>query len=280
MSSSLNSEVCELEDPRLSIAIDNFRSEIAALFKKSMISAGYKPSETDECDQAYMTFVEKALREESSRIQRMRNAMYKNSAVGYLDESNHEPVKAEDGSTHQHEHGICNHVATKVERKCLHSRHFHRLEGKCGHKAIVHKPPGGNPHIDFVVNDKVECYEGCNPMMDYSAFWPSSFSVEEGAALAPISTEEHKELLNMDHHHNEPQQHRTEQILYEDQQRQQLQCLGDDCKPPPNDPKIFDLKDLDMTCGEWSQIFSEDESSKSDEAALGTLFSLQKHSEV
>ena len=31
---------------------------------------------------------------------------------------------------------------------------------KCGHKAILHHPANGNPHIDFVVGDKVECYEG------------------------------------------------------------------------------------------------------------------------
>ena len=30
---------------------------------------------------------------------------------------------------------------------------------------IVHKPSGRQPHIDFLGNDKVECYEGCNPMI-------------------------------------------------------------------------------------------------------------------
>jgi len=292
---SIGMDMNQLEDPRLNIAIDNFRSEIAALFKKSMIRAGYAPSETDECDQAYMTFVEKALQEESSRIQRMRSAMMKNKSNGdlqvYFNGGNQEHGMTEEYSRalwmshshgHSHEHSIdhsidhSRHSIGKLERKCLHSRHFHRLEGKCGHQAIVHKPPGGNPHIDFVVNDKVECYEGCNPMIDYSAFWPSSFSAEEGAVVAQGAMEEQNGMFL-----NNNQGQLTQDAPNEDQQRYHyLQCLGEDCKPPPNDPKIFDFKDIDMTCGEWSKIFSEDDSSKSDEAALGTLFSLQKQSDV
>lgn len=288
--SSFSVDIGQLEDPRLSLAIDNFRSEIAALFKKSMINAGYKPSETDECDPAYMSFVEKALQEESSRIQRMRSAMNRDSSMvesqGFLeDESGHHDYQQEqpkvnhkcshnDSSIHPKSEGA------KSEKKCLlHSRHFHRLEGKCGHQAIVHKPPGGNPHIDFVVNNKVECYEGCNPMMDYSAFWPSSFSLEEGAAAFGVAstTEEQKELGMK----SDQEQESSEQIMYDDpQEYHHVQCPGDNCKPPTNDPKIFDLKDIDLTCGEWSKIFSEDDSSKSDEAALGTLFSLQKQSEL
>lgn len=278
--SSFSSDVGQFDDPRLGLAIDNFRSEIAALFKKSMINAGYNSSETDECDQAYMTFVEKALLEETSRIQRMRSAMNRESLTavkseqGYVDERSHEHQKTNQCS-HDHDAAYPKYGGPNSERKCLHSRHFHRLEGKCGHQAIVHKPPGGNPHIDFVVNDKVECYEGCNPMMDYSAFWPSSYSVEEGAAFGLAPMEDLKEPLKSE----KEQQHRSEQILYDEQQRDHMQCLGDNCKPPPNDPKIFDLKDIEFGA-EWSKIFSEDDSSKSDEAALGTLFSMQKHSEI
>lgn len=276
--SSFSVDIGQLVDPRLSLAIDNFRSEIAALFKKSMINAGYKPSETDECDQAYMTFVEKALQEESSRIQRMRSAMNRDSLAvetqGFLDESNHGHRRKTEECSHSHSASYPKFEAVESERKCVHSRHLHRLEGKCGHKAIVHKPPGGNPHIDFVVDDKVECYEGCNPMMDYSAFWPSSFSVEKCAPLGLGTTDEPKELLKPD------QEQQSEQILDDDQQRYLLPCQGESCKPPPSDPKIFDLKDIDLTCGEWSKIFADDDCSKSDEAALGTLFSLQKQSEI
>jgi hypothetical protein len=36
--------------------------------------------------------------------------------------------------------------------------HVHQLEGKCGHKAILHKPENGPVHIDFVAGDVIkEC---------------------------------------------------------------------------------------------------------------------------
>jgi len=54
---------------------------------------------------------------------------------------------------------------------CTHTRHVHLLQGKCGHKAILHQPPDGNPHIDFVVNDKVECYHG---LKANDGMWPSA----------------------------------------------------------------------------------------------------------
>lgn len=54
------------------------------------------------------------------------------------------------------------------------SQHKHRLEGKCGHRAIIHKPSDGNAHIDFVVDGQIECYEHCKPRMDdTTAFWLS-----------------------------------------------------------------------------------------------------------
>ena len=42
---------------------------------------------------------------------------------------------------------------------CFQGRHVHRLDGKCGHKAVLHHPAGDDrPHVDFIVNDKVECF--------------------------------------------------------------------------------------------------------------------------
>ena len=52
-------------------------------------------------------------------------------------------------------------------------RHIHRLEGKCGHPAVL---KGGTPHIDFVAGDKIECFEDVQVNSD---------SVVNGQALCP-----------------------------------------------------------------------------------------------
>ena len=65
-------------------------------------------------------------------------------------------------------------------KQCCGNQHVHRLEGKCGHKPILHKPSDGNAHIDFVVDGKIECYENCNPLMDSStAIWLSKFKCDK-----------------------------------------------------------------------------------------------------
>jgi len=58
----------------------------------------------------------------------------------------------------------------------------HRLEGKCGHQAVIHQPEGGQPHVDFVVDNKIECYGGLQGIKKESskqAFWPSKFSCDQ-----------------------------------------------------------------------------------------------------
>jgi len=149
----------------------------------------------------------------------------------------------------------------------------------CGHQAIVHKPPGGNPHIDFVVNDKVECFAGCNPLMDTEAFWPSNFSVEEAAADLIIQSD-----LGEDCNINMLTEHQR-QVLHQQQQNQQNIilhqqqgcCVEETCKLPKKDPKLFDLKDIDFDDDEWSPIRKDDENTEEDERLLGNLFSLKQH---
>ena len=89
----------------------------------------------------------------------------------YFDSTNNKissQVQQEPNSQHSHSH---NHGSSQS----CNNLHLHRLEGKCGHKAIIHKPADGNAHIDFVVDGKVECYENCQPMIDSTAFWLSKF---------------------------------------------------------------------------------------------------------
>jgi len=69
------------------------------------------------------------------------------------------------------------------ERRC-NGRHIHRLLGKCGHQAIVHNPHDGRPHIDFVVGDRVECYQNISPTTfprdkGGETIWPSRYKCIE-----------------------------------------------------------------------------------------------------
>ena len=66
---------------------------------------------------------------------------------------------------------------------CFQGRHVHRLDGRCGHKAVLHHPAGDpHPHVDFIVNGKVECFR--NKKVPKSAdgneaLWPSKFSCDD-----------------------------------------------------------------------------------------------------
>lgn len=82
--------------------------------------------------------------------------------------------------------------ATTEVRPCASTRrrrrHMHR-RGKCGHKAILHRPPGKPAHIDFVVGDMIECFEGIKPVgpSGEGAMWPSGFLCEEiGSPEDPV----------------------------------------------------------------------------------------------
>jgi len=272
-----------VQDPRYGLALDNFRSDVASLLKKSMINAGFKNSETDECDIAYISFAQNALDEERERIERIRKRMHPEPVEkNHFGDDSHSHAHS-----HSHSHSIAHsHSQPSQEKECMHSRHLHRLEGICGHQAIVHKPPGRQPHIDFLVNDKVECYEGCNPMMDSEAFWPSNFSANETAGMfkknlelddcnSNMLTEHQKQVLHL--------QQQSQRSLIQHQQKQKQCCEGVNCKPPAKDPKVFDLRDIDFDNGEWSQIGSklddlfESVDKEEDEKLLGSLFSLKQN---
>jgi hypothetical protein len=286
--SSITVAPVPVQDPRYELALGNFRSDVASLLKKTMINAGFTNVETDECDPAYIFFAQKALDEERERVERIRKRM--------------NPVSVEknqfgdDSRSHAHSHSNAHSYSNTIahshshashEKECLHSRHLHRLEGICGHQAIVHKPPGRQPHIDFLVNDKVECYEGCNPMMDSEAFWPSKFSANETDGMlkknldlddcnSNLLTEHQKQVSYL--------QQQSQCSLIQQQQKQQKQrCEGINCKPPTKDPKVFDLKDIDFDNGEWSQMGSklddlfESIDKEEDEKLLGSLFSLKQN---
>lgn len=84
----------------------------------------------------------------------------------------------------QHDHGddksnvVQDHSDEERNIVCFHGQHVHSLSGKCGHKPVIHIPEGGEPHIDFVVDGAIECYEGVKHVGSgdgHSFFWPSRF---------------------------------------------------------------------------------------------------------
>ena len=83
-------------------------------------------------------------------------------------------------------------------------RHVHRLEGKCGHKAILHYPKNGVAHIDFVVGDKVECYQGVfrsGSPLNMGGTWPSQYkcqdlSCKEQCSEHQVANHEHSDVCN------------------------------------------------------------------------------------
>lgn len=86
---------------------------------------------------------------------------------------------------------------------CFQGRHVHRLDGRCGHKAVLHHPAGDpHPHVDFIVNGKVECFRnagGIKSADGNEALWPSKFSCDD-AGCSDHSDCHHGEKGEMDCH--------------------------------------------------------------------------------
>jgi hypothetical protein len=118
-----------------------------------------------------------------------------------------------------------------AERECslVGGRHIHRLEGKCGHKAILHIPENGPVHIDFVVGNTVECYQDMQPISyENSAnttIWPSAYKCDDVSCAGMCGDE-----LLVTHQHSE-------------------KCLS------TVDPKVFHLDDIDIESKEWNIDF-------------------------
>jgi hypothetical protein len=161
----------------------------------------------------------------------------------------------DDSEQHPHHHGAHHRVdmAPQVERadpsssttaititspdlECVNetNRHIHRLGGKCGHIPILHQPAGGLPHIDFVVGDQVECYQGIQALSQ-DLLWPSSFCCED--LSCPDSCKE-------DVIPPKPKDH----------EHKHAECIIG------GDPKVFDLNELNLDGVEWNLDFANGDS--------------------
>eukprot|EP00554_Chaetoceros_debilis_P003117 CAMPEP_0194088470 /NCGR_PEP_ID=MMETSP0149-20130528/29261_1 /TAXON_ID=122233 /ORGANISM="Chaetoceros debilis, Strain MM31A-1" /LENGTH=522 /DNA_ID=CAMNT_0038772129 /DNA_START=135 /DNA_END=1703 /DNA_ORIENTATION=- len=322
-------------------ALNSFRVDVASLLKKSMLSAGFQQEQTEECDEAYLAFAERALSEETRRIKRIKSKLHpvvhargnngqnrnhvsfdtdhlaQNNSHAYNNGHSQSNIQNQsqiqsqsqnndrnqgNGQTqnnglilthdqghnhsHDHDHSQCrpnnsfmvessaqttnpkrNHSevaasTTETKKSCIHARHLHRLEGKCGHKAILHRPPNGSAHIDFLVDGKIECYQNYQPMADAAAsLWPSKFSCEE----------------LVDHAHEDEETGTNTKCAIKECDKFGTCDEDGTCKSIPYDPEILQLDDIDFNCDEWNPGISEDgRSNVDDEAVLGSLLKLSE----
>lgn len=191
-SSTTLSKVLEenIPDVKEQLALNLFRSECAALYSRCMQLAGYSPEEAQANSNTYKEFAYKAWSMEGKRLESQVGCMEPpslppTSLADDGDEEEEERVSEKvSAASPSHENGeTCSHHGDTCKKddgcgKCIGGRHVHRLDGKCGHKAIIHNPEGGSPHVDFVVDGKVECYQGIAPSGP-CAMWPSRYNCEQ-----------------------------------------------------------------------------------------------------
>lgn len=128
---------------------------------------------------------------------------------------------------------------------CFNGRHVHQLEGKCGHKAIIHKPEGGPAHIDFLVDGKVECYQDMKPANSLMALWPSRYNCDELSCLYEPGHEDHSKVLCGEQ-----------------------QCKNKCRDAKKMDSKVFCISDVNLNDKEWNADILEE---KGDETLLGLM---------
>jgi hypothetical protein len=189
------------------LALNLFETESASLYTKCMLMSGIDLSLAQPGTPTYMAFALKAWQAEGKRLQDMMTFSKEETAcmdpsdfsVGETagafkttaedvdaevsDADNEVESQSTGGNDPVHdgslEHPLQNqddHGSTTCD-----AQHFHLL-GQCGHRAIIHQPKDGAPHIDFIVNDQVECYMGLDSVpfgRSVDSAWPSKFKCME-----------------------------------------------------------------------------------------------------
>lgn len=221
------------------LALRLYRNESRALYQRCMLLAGFRPEDAEESASAHLQFAFSAWQMEGKRLQELMGEENRNSINGLtgLDaplkipqantpqqlqqqqrqqpqggqqqQSNPGPTQShshQHDNAHEHSHGHDHHHHGD-------GHHVHQLEGKCGHKAIIHQPKDGSAHIDFVVGDKVECYRGLHPVGNSKSvsIWPSKYKCEDLSCPIPCADQLVDDLTPGDF--NEPGSRSAPQIL-------------------------------------------------------------------
>jgi hypothetical protein len=200
-------------DPmKMQMALTLYKSETSAAIQRCMATAGFSPTEIMENHPAYLLMVSKAVENEVERVHRLRelfggqntddriNIPWNSCAASYA-ENDSTPPYLQSRECNELAHSLpsmsacpdekydsCVGARTErqgCEKKRHDGRHMHRLMGRCGHQAIVHYPPGGRPHVDFIVGDRIECYQNVSPTNlptegdSGETVWPSRYKCIE-----------------------------------------------------------------------------------------------------
>eukprot|EP00531_Pseudo-nitzschia_arenysensis_P020823 CAMPEP_0116147434 /NCGR_PEP_ID=MMETSP0329-20121206/17752_1 /TAXON_ID=697910 /ORGANISM="Pseudo-nitzschia arenysensis, Strain B593" /LENGTH=576 /DNA_ID=CAMNT_0003643361 /DNA_START=193 /DNA_END=1920 /DNA_ORIENTATION=- len=272
------------------MALDLYRSDVKGLYTKCLLLAGVDATLTDQNTPTYIKFALKAWEVEGKRLRNLQDKLkggkgtknvtidiYPRNMDGTLvsrpigkdDENNDAAIVSSDSDGHNENHnnehcshnhghnhgenngqnGVHDGSTLKHDKAKCDARHMHRL-GECGHRAIIHQPKDGSPHIDFIVNDHVECYGGQDSLSlagkSFDTAWPSKYKckdLEEPCAKAcgkSVASEHSSNWANMD--------------------------LG-------QEPKLFKLSEIDTGDSEWAFDANEE----SDGGVMG-LFKLGRES--
>ena len=268
---------------RQDLAVSLYQVENCALYQRSMLLAGYSPNiAQDERSHQHLHMAFSAWQAEGRRLAALRNELqgleantpapgHNGGSSGQSDQSPDRQGQDGNASSNQHftsynhggnesyhqddghgQHGQHHHHHSHSDIQSEHGRgacafesgrHNHRLEGRCGHQAIVHHPADGAAHIDFVVGDRIECYRGLEPLSSHASdnsaspikVWPSSYKCKE---------------LSCKH----------------DCRDTQLECKSKNSKDThpdccvAGDPKIYNTDDVDLQGDEWNSDFSNGDS--------------------
>lgn len=219
----------DAQSKKMDLALRLFEVDVKALYSKALLMGGFDPRDCQQNTLLYQEFARKAWEREAKRLRAQARAvgdysfdeLDRISGVASATTADVESLDKETDHDHDHDHSTNNdHHDDEGEKKCGEDcdyRHIHRIDGQCGHKAIIHKPKDGNAHIDFVVGDKVECYHGIEPLgKNFDAAWPSRYKCREAGDHGNCGSENFKGI--------------SEIII----------------------PKIFDLSEINLQDPEWN----------------------------
>jgi hypothetical protein len=172
------------------LALHLYEVESKALYSRCMLSAGMDAKRCQQSSEEYLNFALKAWQAEGRRLQALMRSLPTvreppiEPNTETLDSRGRNDVStpAQDNIPH------CKELVTIPEGKADEidipngdnpdGFHVHRLNGQCGHKAIIHHPKDGVAHIDFVIGEVIECYQGIEPIHKNSQ-WLSRYKCKE-----------------------------------------------------------------------------------------------------
>lgn len=265
------------------MALDLYKSDVKGLYTKCLIMSGVDASLAEPNTPTYVKFALKAWEAEGERLRRLQSTIGQGKgaknviidmsptiidvpntsrARGNNDDNNDSVLVSSDSdglnqmldNEHNHDHGHSHSHNEKHgsddgsethDRETCDARHMHRL-GDCGHKAVIHQPKDGVPHIDFIVNGQIECYAGNESVSVKSmdSAWPSKFRCKD---LEDCSAKSCAKNCG----------------------RSVASASSDWFMPP--EPKIFKLSEIDTGDNEWTFDANED----AEDGVMG-LFKLGK----